>query len=151
VLWRLAPERAVLCRLVPERAVLWRLVPERAVLLRLALERAVLLRAVLGRLDPLPDELDPLLDAFAFWVPVLPRVVCRLPLLADLLDAPRLLDRLEARRPLVAVMVHLLLFDSHCSDERAGAGLAWLYPGLQPITTFPGRMFDPASSLVLDV
>ena len=95
---------------------------------------------------------DPLLDSFALWFLVRPRVAAsRLPLPVDLFDELRLLERLEEPRPRVADIVHLLLFDSHVQANSAGAGLAWLYPANQPVTHFAGQMFDADRSPALDV
>jgi hypothetical protein len=96
----------------------------------------------------------PLLDSFAFWFPVRRRDdVCRLLPLprVDLLDEPRLLERLEEPRPLVADIVHLLLFDSRVQTNPAGAGLTWLYPAIRAITTQTGQMFDASCKLLFDV
>jgi hypothetical protein len=67
-----------------------------------------------------------------------------------LLDERRLLERLEEPRPLVADIVHLLLFDSHVQTNSAGAGLAWLYPAKRAITTQSGQMFDVLQDALLD-
>ena len=80
------------------RAVLWPLVSWPLLLWPLLLSCEVLCL-----LDPRPD-------AFELWLRVLPRVDWRLLLLADLLDAPRLLERLEEPRPLATDMSNLLLF-----------------------------------------
>jgi hypothetical protein len=93
--------------------------PRELALLELALRPLDPLRG-LRELDPL-DELArvlslPLLDPFAFRFWLRPRVArWPLPLPADRFDEPRLLlGRLEEPpRPLVADIVHLLLFDSH--------------------------------------
>ena len=91
----------------------------------------------------------PLLDPLAFWFLVLPRVPwLRVPLL--LLDERRLLERLEEPRPLVADIVHLLLFDSHVQTNSAGAGLSWLYPAIRAITTQSGQMVDALQDALLD-
>ena len=92
----------------------------------------------------------PLLDPLAFWFLVLPRVPwLRVPL--PLLDVRRLLlERLEEPRPLVADIVHLLLFDSHVQTNSAGAGLTWLYPANLAITTQAGQMFDALQDALLD-
>jgi hypothetical protein len=86
------------------------------------LEPLLLLRPLDPRLELRPlDPLDELarvlslslLDPFSFLFWVRPRVERWLvPLPADRLDDPRLFDRLEEPRPLVADIVHLLLFDS---------------------------------------
>jgi hypothetical protein len=125
---RLPELRFAVLRLPELRLAVLRLPELRFAVLRLPeLRLAVLwpfalLPEVLCRLDPLPDELDPLPDAFVFWFRFLPRVAGRLPLL----DARA--ERLDEPRPLVADMVHLLLFDSHHS-ELAGAGLHLALPG----------------------
>jgi hypothetical protein len=124
--------RRVLCRLVLRRFVLlWRLeLLRRLAVERLALERFELARLELARLElaRLLPPLWPPEGAFALWLRVRPRelcwrvpLLCRVPLLADLVplfadlldERPRPLERLEEPRPLVADIVHLLLFDSH--------------------------------------
>src|SRR6185312_10329907 len=87
-----------------------------------------------------------------FWFLVRPREACRLLVPpVDPLDEPRLLERLEEPRPLVADIVHLLLFDSHVQTNSAGAGVAWLYPANRAITTQTGQMFDAFRRPLFDV
>jgi hypothetical protein len=136
---RLLPLRLLPLRLLPLRLLPLRLLPLRLpppLLLPLLRELALRLLALLPllRLAPLLRlfplrllalpllPLLPLLDPLAFWFLVLPRVPwLRVPL--PLLDERRLLERLEEPRPLVADIVHLLLFDSHVQTNSAGAGL----------------------------
>ena len=106
-----------------------------------------LLRAPALRLLPLLW-----LDPFAFWFLVRPRDdACRLLPLPDLLDEPRLLERLEEPRPLVADIVHLLLVDSHVQTNSAGAGLRGLYPAYPATSTQSGQMFYGVQYVLLDV
>jgi hypothetical protein len=140
-----------LLRVLPLRLPLLRPLP----LLRVLPLRLPLLRPLpLLRVLPLPLlRLLPLLalDSLAFWFRVRPRDdACRLLPLLALLDEPRLLERLEEPRPLVADIVHLLLFDSHVQTNSAGAGLGWLYPANLAITTQPGQMFDALHDALLD-
>jgi hypothetical protein len=97
--------------LAPLRALL-------ALLRELALRLLPLLRVLpLLRLLPLLPLLR--LDPLAFWFLVRPRDPdWRLPLPVDRFDEARLLERLEEPRPLVADIVHLLLFDSHVRRTR---------------------------------
>jgi hypothetical protein len=93
---------------------LLRLLPLLPLLRELALRLLPLLRVL-----PL---LDPLAFSLAFWFRARPRDdACRLLPLVDLFDEPRLLERLEEPRPLVADIVHLLLFDSHAQTDVGGS------------------------------
>jgi hypothetical protein len=135
------------------RALALRLLPLfRALALRLLpLFRALALRLLpLLRVLPLL-RLLPLLDPFAFWFRVRPRVdACRVLPPLGLFDEPRLLERLEEPRPLVADILHLLL-STPTFDDSAGAGLPGSYPANRARTTLSGRMFDALQRVLFDV
>jgi hypothetical protein len=112
-------------------------------LLRALLELPALLRALLRfEVLPLLAVLRALL-CFVLWLRDRPRVVWRLLLLADLLVAPRLLERLEEPRPLVADMVYLLRFDSHPSNRNSREQV---WPRSTPVLSRLPRAVDECST-----
>jgi hypothetical protein len=103
------------------------------VLRPLELRPLELCRAVLCPLDSLSD---PLPDAFALWLRVLPRV-WRSPLLDDCPDAPRLLERLEEPRPRVADICTSCCSSPTSSErhELREQGLRRAYPKFSTVPT----------------